>query len=163
MKNKHSEINPFEHNWTTTISRQQKTYCYFSWQYDFNSTRSKIIINPVLHFLVKFVILRKIRGKHDVTVFRLHSLTGIVIIERRRRNETLGKWISYYWKKKGAERVVFSSNVFYFDNISYWNRVITPGLTRVPNTSILKSLQPISIIKRFHKMGYTRLQSSHQS
>ena len=50
--------------------------------------------------------------------------------------------------------MVFSSNVFYFDNISYWNRVLTPGLTRVPNTSILKSLQRISIIKRFHKMGY---------
>ena len=56
-----------------------------------------------------------------------------------------------FLKKKGAERMVFSSNVFYFDNISYWNRVITPGLTRVPNNSILKSLQRISIIKVFIK------------
>ena len=145
------EINPFWHNWTTTISRQQQTYCYFSWQYDFNFTRSNIIINPVLHFLVKFVILRKIREKHDVTILRLHSHTSIIIIERRRRNETLGKWISYFGKKKGAERMVFSSNVFHFNNISYWNRVITPGLTRVPNNSILKSLQRISIIKVFIK------------
>ena len=57
MENKHSELNPFGNNWTTTICCQQQKYCSFSRKYHcrkitFALTPSNLIVNPRLEFPV---------------------------------------------------------------------------------------------------------------